>query len=165
MTRRVRPAELVERGGDRLGPQDHPAPPPYGASSRLRWRPRPQRRRSWIRISARPCSRIRPGMLSDERTVEHRRETARGCRSRGSSPASAAHRPGSQSSRGRSPAASPGCSRRRGRGAATAPLPWRDQRRCGASAGLGAEAWASRSRAASSTTISPCSGATRRPSP
>ena len=42
-----------------------PAPPPYGASSTLRCRPRPQRRRSCSRISARPRSRVRPGMLSD----------------------------------------------------------------------------------------------------
>ena len=41
-----------------------PAPPPYGASSTERCRPRPHSRRSWMRIAARPCSWIRPGMLS-----------------------------------------------------------------------------------------------------
>ena len=54
-----------------------PAPPPYGASSTLRWRPRPQVRRSWTRTVASPCSWIRPGMLaaSGPATISGKRVT------------------------------------------------------------------------------------------
>ena len=42
-----------------------PAPPPYGVSSTDLWRPSPKSRRSWMRMVARPCSWMRPGMLCD----------------------------------------------------------------------------------------------------
>ena len=51
-----------------------PAPPPYGVSSTVRWRPRPQRRRSWTRIVGEPAL-LDPGRDAlRERTLEHRRE-------------------------------------------------------------------------------------------
>ena len=46
------------------GAGSSPLPRRTGVSSTDRWRPRPHSRRSWTRIDARPCSWMRPGMLS-----------------------------------------------------------------------------------------------------
>src|SRR6185436_11957406 len=48
-----------------------PAPPPYGASSTVRWRSCVKSRRSMMRYSTAPASRARDGMLSANGAVKN----------------------------------------------------------------------------------------------
>ena len=97
------------------GRRTMPAPPPYGASSTLRCRPRPHWRRSWIADRRRgPRSRDPARDALRQRALEHAREQADDVDLEG-------HRRRRSLGGRRRTARRP---RRRG----FAPLPWRDQR-------------------------------------